>query len=224
MAQVAEPHYRRRKLRFHVSSARLLRELRREYPSSETTGAGAGGVLAEGIEALDGLLRRAARLAQALPDNAAREYQETLKTLKPDATEVERLVMQRVGQDLFRAALLDYWRGACAVTGLAIPELLRASHAKPWAKCERDEERLDVFNGLLLAPHLDALFDGGWIAFDEAGNLVPSGQLNSDARRLLRLDAGDLRMRWVEPEHQPYLAYHRENVFLGTASKRPRRD
>ena len=44
-------------------------------------------------------------------------------------------------------------------TGVALPpELLRASHAKPWAKAS-DIERLDSFNGLLLSVHLDAMFD-----------------------------------------------------------------
>jgi hypothetical protein len=60
-------------------------------------------------------------------------------------------VRQRVGQEVFRAALIDYWGGACAVTGLALPEVLRASHSQPWADCTTDEERLDVFNGFLLA-------------------------------------------------------------------------
>ena len=55
------------------------------------------------------------------------------------------MVRQRVGQNKFRDAMLDYWGGACAVTGVAIPEVLRASHAKPWAECGTDAERLDVF-------------------------------------------------------------------------------
>jgi len=50
------------------------------------------------------------------------------------------------------------------VTGLAMSKLLRASHIKPWAACAADAERLDVYNGLLLAPHLDALFDAGLIS------------------------------------------------------------
>ncbi|MDC0682621.1 HNH endonuclease signature motif containing protein [Sorangium atrum] len=49
------------------------------------------------------------------------------------------------------------------MTGLAVPALLRASHIKPWADCETDAERLDVYNGILLAPHLDAAFDRGFI-------------------------------------------------------------
>ncbi|GHU27789.1 hypothetical protein AGMMS50256_08410 [Betaproteobacteria bacterium] len=50
-------------------------------------------------------------------------------------TEIERLVRQRVGQDRFRHAMLDYWGNACSVMGVAVPEALRASHAKPWADC-----------------------------------------------------------------------------------------
>lgn len=61
----------------------------------------------------------------------------------PATTEAERLVVQRVGQNLFRQALLDFWHGQCAVTGLAVPELLRASHIKPWAQCATDNERLE---------------------------------------------------------------------------------
>jgi putative restriction endonuclease len=45
----------------------------------------------------------------------------------PRTTEAERLTGQRVGQDLFCNGLLDYWDGACTVTGLAVPERLRAS-------------------------------------------------------------------------------------------------
>lgn len=66
------------------------------------------------------------------------------------------MVVQRAGQDLFRQGLLDFWEGRCAVTGLAVPELLQSSHIKPWADCDTDSERLDIWNGFLLAPHLDA--------------------------------------------------------------------
>ncbi|MBL8636431.1 MAG: HNH endonuclease [Myxococcales bacterium] len=50
------------------------------------------------------------------------------------------------------------------MTGLAIPELLRSSHIKPWSDCETDAERLDIWNGFLLAPHLDAAFDRGFLS------------------------------------------------------------
>jgi putative restriction endonuclease len=37
-----------------------------------------------------------------------------------------------------------------------VSRLLRASHIRPWAECDDDEQRLDVFNGLLLISALNA--------------------------------------------------------------------
>lgn len=73
----------------------------------------------------------------------------------PKSTEVERLVVQRVGQRIFRDSLISYWQGRCAATGLDVTPLLRASHIKPWAECENDSERLDVLTtGCCLRPPL----------------------------------------------------------------------
>lgn len=192
---------------------RLVRELGRSLPALAR---GGGRFDAPDIDALAALLRRAAELSLALPDQAAHTFRErTAKALASAAdkgTEVERLVRQRVGQDVFREALLDYWGGACAVTGLALPDVLRASHAKPWADCESDEERLDVFNGFLLVAHLDALFDRGLITFEAGGGIVIASCLAADHRALLHLGEG-LRLRWVAPEHLPFLHWHRARVF-----------
>ena len=50
---------------------------------------------------------------------------------------------------------------ACLVTGMTFAPLLRASHIKPWAACENGNERLDPYNGIILAAHIDILFDQG---------------------------------------------------------------
>lgn len=194
---------------------RLVRELGRSLPARAQ---GGGRFAGPDIDALAVLLRRAAELSLALPDQAAQTFREraakAVVRLVDKGTEVERLVRQRVGQDVFREALLDYWGGACAVTGLALPDVLRASHAKPWADCTSDEERLDAFNGLLLVAHLDALFDRGLITFDARGDMVIASHLAADHRALLHLGEG-LRLRWVAPEHLPFLQWHREHVFRG---------
>ena len=119
------------------------------------------------------MLQQAAAIARNTPNRVADKFRAITKTLAK-TTEAERLVVQRVGQDLFRSAFLDYWQSRCCVTALVVTSLLMASHIKPWAKCESDDERLDVFNGLLLAPHLDALFVGGWISFSEQGGMLVS--------------------------------------------------
>lgn len=130
------------------------------------------------------------------------------------ATERTREVRQRIGQDVYREALMDLWQGRCAVTGLPLPpQLLRASHAKPWAKAS-DSERLDPFNGLLLAIHLDAMFDAGLVAFSDEGLLLCSPQLDMTTRPYFALCDG-LRLRTFAPGHVPYLRWHREFVFEG---------
>jgi predicted restriction endonuclease len=169
------------------------------------------------VPALHRLLRRAFQLSKALPDELLHTFQTRIIAL-PTATEAERLVIQRIGQDLFRDGLLDLWEGRCAVTGLAVPELLRASHIKPWADCETDTERLDVYNGILLAPHLDAAFDRGLVTFDDAGVLIVSGALDDVARTVLGLDT-PLRMRQIEVEHRRYLPWHRERVFKASNAR-----
>lgn len=189
----------------------LTKEVARDYPLIDAIT-----FSVSASDQLAGLLRRAAELASALPNQAAETFharlQRELAKVKDTGTEVERLVKQRVGQDTFREALLDYWGGACAVTGIAIPEMLRASHAKPWSECESDEERLDVFNGFLLSANLDALFDRGLISFDADGRLLVSSQISAQQRSLIGL-ADTLVLRWVATEHLSYLAWHRQFLF-----------
>lgn len=120
--------------------------------------------------------------------------------------------MQRVGQNIFRASLLAYWGQRCAVSGLAVPGLLRASHIKRWADCASDAERLDVFNGLLLAPHLDALFDDGWVTFLDTGQMKISDTLDADSRARLGVTGAETIYGLTE-RHLEYLAWHREHYF-----------
>ncbi len=164
-----------------------------------------------GYEALYALLQRTGAVARLLAGEGAAVFRQAVVAL-PSTTEAERLVVQRVGQDIFRQSLIDYWQGRCAVTGLDFVPLLRASHIKPWANCANDAERLDVFNGLLLAPQVDALFDGGWISFADDGRLMVSDSLPESARVLLGLRA-DWGLTEVADRQRRYLTWHRDKVF-----------
>lgn len=157
------------------------------------------------------LLRRAFQLSRTLPNELLRVFEVETANL-PRTTEAERLVVARVGQDVFRRGLMEYWDGRCAITGLAVAELLRASHIKPWADCDRDEERLDVFNGLLLAPQLDAAFDAGLLTIGEQGTVLISELLPGNARGALGLER-PLGVHGIQPGHERYLHWHRERVF-----------
>lgn len=189
-------------------------ELVRSFPTMQAPGSG---FHAQGEAALGALLRRAAELAMSLPTQAADAYAQEVAAIEEqgvESTEALAMVKRRIGQNLYRQALIDYWGGACSVTGLDLPDLLRASHAKPWAKCTSDVERLDVFNGFLLAAHLDALFDAGLISFDDRGHPLYSSQLGAEHLAALGISpASPAKLRWVSPGHLIYLDWHRRHVF-----------
>jgi predicted restriction endonuclease len=86
------------------------------------------------------------------------------------ATERQQLVKARRGQGVYRKNL-EALESGCRVTGLTERRHLRASHIKPWRLCT-DFEKLDGNNGLLLSPHLDHLFDQGFIPFEDEGALL----------------------------------------------------
>jgi putative restriction endonuclease len=166
------------------------------------------------VPTLHQLVRRAFQLSKTLPDEPLHVFERQTRLL-PRTTEAERLVAQRIGQDVFREALLDYWGGCCAVTGVALTPVLRASHMKPWARCENDAERLNVFNGLLLVANLDALFDRGLITFDDSGLILLSPLFSTEYRDQLHLDSS-MRLRSLAEQHLPYLQWHRRNLFEST--------
>lgn len=155
------------------------------------------------------LLDRVYQLASSLPDAPLATFRAKTQGL-PQTTEVERLVVQRIGQGIFREGLLDYWQGRCPLTGIEEPELLRASHIIPWSECG-DEERLNVYNGLLLSALWDAAFDKGLVTFDPVGSPVFSPHLGPKAQRWL-VALGPLPL---SAEHEKRLAWHRSHVFRG---------
>ena len=127
-------------------------------------------------------------------------------------TERDALTQERIGQAAFRVALMKYW-GRCAVTGVLEPAVLRASHIKPWHSSS-NEERLDPFNGLLLAAHIDALFDVGLITFEMDGRIRISPLLAEEDLRQLGI-LPTMRLRLVATEHQTYLQFHHEVFRFG---------
>lgn len=189
-----------------LDHAGVIKEL--GLPSAEMPGPGLARYVFDTLGALYAVLPRIYQLAASLPDAPLREFQAKTNDL-PQTTEAERLVVQRIGQDVFRASLMDYWRGSCPLTGIADPALLRASHIIPWKDCTTDAERLDVHNGLLLSALWDAAFDRGLVTFDDGGRPEFSPTLSV---------LGRAELRWQTPipladKHRSRLAWHREHVF-----------
>jgi len=151
-------------------------------------------------------LTRIYKLAVSLPEAPLDQFRKRTAKL-PCTTEAERLVVQRVGQDIFRAALLEYWNGRCPLTGITDPALLRASHIVRWADCGSDAQRLDVHNGLLLSSLWDAAFDAGLISFSDGGEALRSPALTPEATATLGIDAA--KPIPLTDAHRLNLAKHR---------------
>jgi len=152
-------------------------------------------------------LERVYKLGVSLPDAPLDAFKKATAHL-PQTTEVERLTVERVGQSLFRQALLEYWNGRCPLTGITDPALLRASHIVPWAECESDALRLDVHNGLLLSALWDAAFDAGLISFTDDGTVLRSPNLTAEATTTLNLDSV-ASLAGLTDLHRQNLARHR---------------
>lgn len=122
----------------------------------------------------------------------------------------EQLVRARRGQGVFRSNVL-LREERCRVTRVDEPRHLKASHIKPWRDAS-DAERLDGANGLLLSPHIDHLFDEGYITFDSSQALIIVPEVRDKLLDAWGIDAG-VRVGEFSREQSTYLAYHREHVF-----------
>ena len=134
-------------------------------------------------------------------------------------TQREQLIDARVGQGLYRINLLKSCGDFCPLSLVDDPELLVASHIKPW-RSSSNLERLDPFNGLVLSPTFDLLFDHGLITFEDDCRIRVSRQLSDVNSKKLGLINGALFSKLPllgdgQANRRSYMKYHRENIFLG---------
>jgi hypothetical protein len=126
-------------------------------------------------------------------------------------TEKEELIRARRGQGIFRRRVMNM-EPYCRLTGVSDARFLRASHIRPWADSD-NQQRLDGNNGLMLSPHVDHLFDGGYISFEQNGRVLVASDINSV------LEDWALPIEAIgspfSDEQEHYLAYHRVHCFRG---------
>lgn len=126
-----------------------------------------------------------------------------------DKTEKESVVKARLGQSVFKKALLAVEK-KCRLCGVLDERFLIASHIKPWSQSS-NQERLDVNNGLLLCPNHDALFDKGYISFNDDGSILVSESLDEAIRIFLNINE-TMSIKMNESLWH-YMKWHRENIF-----------
>ena len=192
------------------------------YSPIQQNGHGNQGCYLAAISDALGQLLLALTDAEQIADNATTTVVDADTNVRPDVLEdihhIEaddslaptqrlQLAKARIGQGLFRkrVIVLD---GACRVTGVTDTRVLVASHIKPWREAD-NADRLNGNNGILLSPHVDALFDEELLSFEDDGQMLVHPSLSPDVLYRWSIDPA----RRVEPfreEQRAFLSRHRE--------------
>ena len=135
----------------------------------------------------------------------------------PIGKERERLVKVRVNQSFFRSTILTSYASKCCITGLNIPELLIASHIKPWK--DDAENRTNPQNGLCLNSLHDKAFDKGFITVTTDYKVKVSKHFdafqpqNNIENFFLKYEGYAINLPEKFFPKKDFLEYHYEEVF-----------
>jgi len=206
--------------RDHIGAIRPLLP-QRQSPLRVSGNANPQVLLAELAPPLAALLRRLlnrqveeceARIGMEMDGKLAEQAIEEQLWRRSDIDPAERrqLISARSGQGIFRERV-EQTETACRVTGILDRRYLRATHIKPWKDAD-DREKIDGYNGLLLSPHIDHLFERGHISFADDGRLLISRHLNPYVRSAWGLERA-IPARSFVPQQCVYLQHHRQQVF-----------
>jgi putative restriction endonuclease len=125
-------------------------------------------------------------------------------------TQREQLILARIGQGVFRSNV-EKIEACCRITGVDDKRLLIASHIKSW-KDSNNRERLDGNNGFLMSPHVDKLFDRGWISFSNDGKILLRDKKIQAVLAAWAIDPLKDVGKFSERQ-KIYLEYHRDMTF-----------
>jgi predicted restriction endonuclease len=152
-------------------------------------------------------------LAPLIEDESEYEINLEIEARKLDGDlEKIQLTKSRRGQGIFKANV-RLVEDHCRITGVTNIKHLRASHIKPWSLSDNDE-KLDGNNGLLLSPHVDHLFDRGFISFEPKGKLLISNELNVSVLEKWSINP-DHNVGTFSSKQNEYLEFHLDTIFQG---------
>ena len=147
-------------------------------------------------------------------DKIKDEY-EKINILKNETnTEKDILAKARIGQGKYRENLIEEFPSGCLITNITDERLLIASHIKPWS-VSNNKERVDRYNGLLLSPTYDRLFDQGFIIFSNDGIISISPYISPQNWKRINLKNGTKYDLKENNKRSQYLEYHRSKIFKG---------
>ncbi|EAA8777189.1 HNH endonuclease [Salmonella enterica] len=123
----------------------------------------------------------------------------------------EQMIYARQGHGIYRRKLAEVEK-RCRITGVQDTRFLTASHIKPWRDCDTHNECLDGNNGLWMSPHLDRLFDQGWISFNDDGDLLFTDEIVMNVLSVWKIKL-PVNIGTLNKLQQSYMLYHRKYVY-----------
>jgi hypothetical protein len=149
--------------------------------------------------------------AEFAGDNATADIEDIEHSAEIGETERQQLIYARRGQGLFRAGV-GLIEKRCRITQTTNKLHLVASHIKPWKNSD-NQERLSRYNGLFLSPHVDHLFDNGYLSFQDDGAIIVSSKLDVQILDQWHI-APTMNVGSFQPPQRPFLEFHRDVVLI----------
>ncbi len=148
------------------------------------------------------------------PLNRFEAYAEAIAS-EPEKKKQVEIRKAREGQGKYREQLLEQCR-FCPITMISDERLLIASHIKPWAASEKSE-KIDPYNGYMLSPMFDKLFDKGFITFTENRHVILSDFISAFTWKQIGLKNDTfIKALPMDDKRIQYLEFHHQSVFKGS--------
>lgn len=143
------------------------------------------------------------------------ELKETSSTETEDKNVKKEISNARYGQGKYREQLLEQCR-FCPFTMISDERLLIASHIKPWAAANTTE-KVDPYNGYMLSPLYDKLFDKGFITLTENRHVILSEFISPYTWKQIGLKNDSfIKSLPMDDKRAEYLRFHHQAVFKGS--------
>lgn len=124
---------------------------------------------------------------------------------------IESVINMRNGeiQKIFKNNLNVEFNQKCALCNIKQKNLLIGSHILPYSKCKDKTDMINHYNGLLLCPNHDALFDKKLITFDEDGKIIISCKIDKNIYKDLNINPNMfLEKKYLTSERIEFLKEH----------------
>lgn len=129
-------------------------------------------------------------------------------------------ISDKQARRFFRKSVIAAYEGRCCISGMTIPQMLIASHIKPYAVSDTQMERANPANGLLLNAFYDRAFDQGLMTVLPDLTILISDQVkevytdNRTREWLYAIEGTKIKRPARFAPKRDLLEYHNEYVFL----------